>query len=103
MPLRRFSDLFFPIISLSCLLGVETFAVYVTPRMTAESRASSTAYEAERLASSRGQAHRVIMREVSDVEKRFREPIFARSMLRDHIPTNCEYEEFCKRPIDVDY
>lgn len=66
--------------------------------MTAESRASSTQFEAERLASSRGQAHRVIMRECTDVEKRFKEPIFARSMLRDHIPTNCEFRSSDQTP-----
>ena len=38
----------------------------------------------------RGEAQRVILRFCEDVEKRFSEPIFAKSMLRDHIPTNCE-------------
>ena len=37
------------------------------------------------------EAARVIVRLVDDVTSRFREPIFSRSMFRDHLPTNCEF------------
>ncbi|UZJ51914.1 hypothetical protein CBS101457_001234 [Exobasidium rhododendri] len=38
----------------------------------------------------RVEAARVIVRLVEDVTSRFREPIFARSLFRDHLPTNYE-------------
>ncbi|KAN0063039.1 hypothetical protein ACQY0O_004202 [Thecaphora frezii] len=93
---------------------IESFAVFVTPRMqpssdpvdesrgnpthtststsapgttTASASASSSSKSSEE---GRAEAHRVILRYCEDVEKRFSEPIFAKSMLRDHIPTNYE-------------
>ncbi|PWZ02674.1 hypothetical protein BCV70DRAFT_4330 [Testicularia cyperi] len=80
---------------------IESFPVFVTSRMQADSdivhnrqmrpsandegeASSSTASE------NRAAAQRVILRYCEDVEKRFSEPIFAKSMMRDHIPTNYE-------------
>ncbi|KDN44703.1 hypothetical protein K437DRAFT_274489 [Tilletiaria anomala UBC 951] len=68
---------------------IESFTVYVTPRTTRQNT-SMAGMQEDRQASSRGEAHRVLLRACPDVEKRFSEPIFARSMLRDHIPTNYE-------------
>ena len=68
---------------------IESFDCYVTPR-TSQSESSSASGQEGRTGSSSSEAHRVILRQCVDVEKRFSEPVFARSMLRDHIPTNCE-------------
>lgn len=69
--------------------GIESFAVFVTPRMS-RSSAHSRKQDYDRLAASKGQAHRVVLRYCEDVEKRFSEIVWSMSMLRDHIPTNCE-------------
>ncbi len=76
---------------------IEAWNTFVTHR-TAESTASRTSRrpteaeeeEQEQEGVATGEAHRVLLRHCPDVEKRFSEPIFARSMLRDHLPTNCE-------------
>uniref|UniRef100_V5F0V9 sn-1-specific diacylglycerol lipase n=2 Tax=Kalmanozyma brasiliensis (strain GHG001) TaxID=1365824 RepID=V5F0V9_KALBG len=68
---------------------IESFAVFVTPSMSPDSDIvfdRSKESQGER----RAEAHRVILRYCEDVVKRFSEPIFAKSMLRDHIPTNYE-------------
>ena len=77
---------------------IESFTVYVTPRTTHSSAGAAGASklhfrngEQEKLSSRRAEAHRVLLRHCPDVEARFSEPIFARSMLRDHVPTNYEF------------
>ncbi|SPO20012.1 uncharacterized protein UTRI_00404_B [Ustilago trichophora] len=74
---------------------IESFPVFVTPRMQADSeivfdRNPNQEEKKEKGEERRAEAHRVILRYCEDVEKRFSEPIFAKSMLRDHIPTNYE-------------
>ncbi|SNX81664.1 uncharacterized protein MEPE_00369 [Melanopsichium pennsylvanicum] len=87
---------------------IESFPVFVTPRMQADSdivfrrdtdsRSNMGENKEERDkggkenpgGEKRTEAHRVILRYCEDVEKRFSEPIFAKSMLRDHIPTSYE-------------
>ncbi|PWN50265.1 hypothetical protein IE53DRAFT_369064 [Violaceomyces palustris] len=76
---------------------IESFAVFVTPRTNGKSSSMSTGegerysnVQEEQMSSSRAEAHRVILRYCENVEKRFSEPVFSRSMLRDHIPTNYE-------------
>lgn len=39
---------------------------------------------------SRREGRRVLLRAVDDVERRFSEPVFSRSMLSDHSPANYE-------------
>ncbi|SPO39358.1 uncharacterized protein PSFLO_04839 [Pseudozyma flocculosa] len=79
---------------------IESFPVFVTPRMRppgegatpSSPRTSSpeSPQAGDGTEDGRAEAHRVILRFCEDVEKRFSEPIFAKSMLRDHIPTNYE-------------
>lgn len=71
---------------------IESFPVFVTPRMQADSDIvhNRQACDTEGKAEVRAEAHRVILRYCEDVEKRFSEPVFAKSMMRDHIPTNYE-------------
>ncbi|KAK0534610.1 hypothetical protein OC835_002634 [Tilletia horrida] len=84
---------------------IESFAVFVTPRMS-RSSAHSRKQDYDRLAASKGQAHRVVLRYCEDVEKRFSEIVWSMSMLRDHIPTNYEFctQLLCESilPDDVD-
>ncbi|GAC95547.1 lipase [Pseudozyma hubeiensis SY62] len=68
---------------------IESFPVFVTSRMQADSDIVFERTEAKQ-GTRRAEAHRVILRFCEDVEKRFSEPVFAKSMLRDHIPTNYE-------------
>ncbi|CDW99792.1 hypothetical protein, partial [Sporisorium scitamineum] len=69
---------------------IESFPVFVTPRMQADSDIVFEREKKDGEGERRAEAHRVILRYCEDVEKRFSEPIFAKSMLRDHIPTNYE-------------
>ena len=75
---------------------IESFPVFVTPRMQPDSDIVSNRNHTGNCAqddqhtNSRAEAHRVIFRFCEDVEKRFSEPVFAKSMMRDHIPTNYE-------------
>ncbi|KAJ1602836.1 hypothetical protein NDA14_001353 [Ustilago hordei] len=72
---------------------IESFPVFVTPRMQADSKIDherETKAKGEGKGKLRAEAHRVILRYCQDVEKRFSEPVFAKSMMRDHIPTNYE-------------
>ncbi|SJX60388.1 uncharacterized protein SRS1_11702 [Sporisorium reilianum f. sp. reilianum] len=69
---------------------IESFPVFVTPRMQADSEVVFEREKKDGEGERRAEAHRVILRYCEDVEKRFSEPIFAKSMLRDHIPTNYE-------------
>lgn len=72
---------------------IESFPVFVTPRMQADSdivHERETKAKGEGKGELRAEAHRVILRYCQDVEKRFSEPVFAKSMMRDHIPTNYE-------------
>jgi len=67
------------------VLCIEAFAVYVTAASSGTS-ASSPFMQAGQSSSKRSEAHRVVLRECEDVRARFGEPLFARSMLRDHTP-----------------
>ncbi|KAE8220486.1 hypothetical protein CF319_g5999 [Tilletia indica] len=69
---------------------IESFAVFVTPRMSRSSM-HSRQQDYDRLAASKGQAHRVVLRYCEDVENRFSELVWSMSMMRDHIPTNYEF------------
>ncbi|CAD6973329.1 unnamed protein product [Tilletia controversa] len=69
---------------------IESFAVFVTPRMSRSSM-HSRQQDYDRLAASKGQAHRVVLRYCDDVENRFSELVWSMSMMRDHIPTNYEF------------
>ncbi|GAC73579.1 hypothetical protein PANT_9c00195 [Moesziomyces antarcticus T-34] len=75
---------------------IESFAVFVTPRMQPDSEVVVDRSQAQQpgqqgqAGGNRAQAHRVILRYCQDVQKRFSEPVFAKSMMRDHIPTNYE-------------
>lgn len=72
---------------------IESFPVFVTPRMQADSdivRHREDRGKSKGKGEARAEAHRVILRYCEDVEKRFSEPVFAKSMLRDHLPTNYE-------------
>ncbi|PWN39666.1 hypothetical protein IE81DRAFT_368901 [Ceraceosorus guamensis] len=69
------------------VLCIEAWAVYVTPK----TRGGSTSMRGPEAADKQqSEAHRVVLRQCEDVEKRFAEPIFARSMIRDHVPTSYE-------------
>lgn len=75
---------------------LEAQQVFVTANMSmsddvrnSHSSRGTTQSEAQ-MSQKQAEAARVIMRLVEDVTTKFSEPVFARSMLRDHIPTNCE-------------
>ncbi|GAA6023225.1 hypothetical protein JCM11491_006486 [Sporobolomyces phaffii] len=64
---------------------VENYTVFVSSESSSEGRRGKYA---------RREGRRVLLRAVDDVERRFSEPIFSRSMLSDHSPksyeTNCD-------------
>lgn len=73
---------------------LEMQQVHVTAEMSSSEQGMFTKNgQREGLSSNRAEAARIIVRLVDDVTSRFREPIFARSLFRDHLPTNCE----CRR------
>lgn len=44
----------------------------------------------DKATSSNKQAQRVILRQCDSVEERFREPLFSKTMLNDHLPSHYE-------------
>ena len=67
----------------------ETFQVYVSAASTASASGSNGNGNAATATSTT--AHRVILRSCPKVQERFSEPIFSRSLFRDHSPSNYEF------------
>ncbi|ORY35472.1 hypothetical protein BCR39DRAFT_555621 [Naematelia encephala] len=63
---------------------LEYFDVFVTTEATDEERRRGAK------ATHHKQAHRVILRQCDSVEERFREPLFSKTMLNDHLPSHYE-------------
>ncbi|CAO1618794.1 unnamed protein product [Parajaminaea phylloscopi] len=69
----------------------ESFEVYVKEAQRQQHAHRDQQHNSEAAASSAATAHRVILRACDDVVARFSEPIFSRSLFRDHSPTNLEF------------
>lgn len=79
------SDKIYPPGRVYCL---ENFEVYVKAKEAASAKEGRSAHAQSTKTSS---AHRVILRACEDVVARFSEPIFCRTLFRDHFPTNYEF------------
>lgn len=81
------SDKLYPCGTVLCL---ESFEVYVRKDEGSGSGADDSA-NATQTRTQTSSAHRVILRQCEDVTARFAEPVFCRTLFRDHSPTGYEF------------
>lgn len=82
------SEKLYPVGVVLCL---ESFEVYVRRETTAEERDRRHGSHTDEQTTSTASAQRVILRECEDVPGRFGEPVFCRTLFRDHSPAGYEF------------